>query len=810
MDQGTRLDLLTRSKQMSAAIRGFDWTATPLGPPGTWPTALRTLVDVLLGSKQPMFVAWGSEHTVLYNDGYGEILGRKHPDALGQPFLEVWSEIQDDLGPLVEQIYAGQAVHMDDISLVLERHGFPEETHFAFSWTPVRDDVTGAIAGFFCPCTETTRQVVTERLLRESEMQFRALAQAIPNHAWTATPDGRLDWFNQQVSTYSGLDREALAGQAWARIVHPGDLGRMAARWRQALAAGTTFKVEVRLGRADGSYRWHLVQAQPVPGEHGGIVQWVGTNTDVEEQRAARDTLAELNIELERRVAERTAERDRVWQNSRDLLVIVGADGILRAANPAWTAILGYKPEELIGQSFRAFIWPEDAELTQHGLERAAASSDLLGFENRYRHKNGAPRRISWQTSTVGELVYGYGRDVTAEREQAEALLEIEGQLRQSQKMEAVGQLTGGIAHDFNNLLTGIIGSLQLLQTRLAQGRVNDLDRYITGAQGAAKRAASLTHRLLAFSRRQTLDARPTDVNRLVGDMEELIRRTMGPEITLEMVAAEGLWNTLVDQHQLENALLNLCINARDAMPEGGRLHIELGNKCFNERAARARDLPAGQYVSLSVSDNGVGMTPEVIARAFDPFFTTKPIGTGTGLGLSMIYGFVRQSGGQAQIESAPGEGTLVCLYLPRYVGVVDAGAGLAGLPEAPRPDRSETVLVVDDEPTVRTLVTEVLEDFGFTALEAESGAAGLTILQSDKRIDLLITDVGLPGGMNGRQMADAGRLVRPDLKVLFITGFAETAALSRGHLKPGMQLLTKPFAVEALASRITQLIPGR
>ena len=247
-------------------------------------------------------------------------------------------------------------------------------------------------------------------------------------------------------------------------------------------------------------------------------------------------------------------------------------------------------------------------------------------------------------------------------------------------------------------------------------------------------------------------------------------------------------------------------------MPDGGRLHIEIGNKCLSERAARARDLPAGNYVSLCVRDTGVGMTSDIVARAFDPFFTTKPIGMGTGLGLSMAYGFVRQSGGQAQIESEPGKGTLICLYLPRYAGVVDAHAdsGLSGLPEAPQPDRSKTVLVVDDEPTVRTLVTEVLEDFGFTALEAESGPAGLKILRSDKRIDLLITDVGLPGGMNGRQMADAGRLVRPDLKVLFITGFAESAALSRGHLKPGMHVLTKPFAVETLASRIKELIPGR
>ena len=260
----------------------------------------------------------------------------------------------------------------------------------------------------------------------------------------------------------------------------------------------------------------------------------------------------------------------------------------------------------------------------------------------------------------------------TLEARVAEAIAErkhAEEALRQSQKMEAVGQLTGGIAHDFNNLLTGIIGSLDLLQVRLRQGRTTEIDRYVAAAQGASKRAAALTHRLLAFSRRQTLDPKPTDVNRLVIGMEELIRRTVGPQITVEVVTAGGLWSTLIDSSQLENALLNLCINARDAMPEGGRITIETANKWLDERAAKDRDLPPGQYLSLCVTDNGTGMTPDVIARAFDPFFTTKPIGQGTGLGLSMVYGFVRQSGGQVRIYSEVGHGTTMCLYLPRHYG---------------------------------------------------------------------------------------------------------------------------------------------
>jgi signal transduction histidine kinase len=393
--------------------------------------------------------------------------------------------------------------------------------------------------------------------------------------------------------------------------------------------------------------------------------------------------------------------------------------------------------------------------------------------------------------------------------ERTAELLRAEEQLRQAQKMEAVGQLTGGLAHDFNNLLTGITGALELLGTRITQGRLKDLERYVAAANGAAKRAAALTHRLLAFSRQQTLDPRPTDVNRLVAGMEELVRRTIGPAITLEVVGAAGLWPTLVDPHQLENALLNLAINARDAMPGGGRLTVETANTRLDARVAMTRDMEPGQYVTVSVTDTGTGMTPDVIARAFDPFFTTKPLGQGTGLGLSMIYGFARQSGGQVRIYSEVGQGTTMRLYLPRHVGEAEAAEDMPNLAQAPRAAAGQTVLVVDDEPTIRMLVREVLEDLGYAAVEAADGASGLGILRSDARIDLLVTDVGLPGGMNGRQLADAARTTRPDLKVLFITGYAENAVIGNGHLEPGMHVMTKPFAMEALASRIKELIGG-
>jgi len=391
-------------------------------------------------------------------------------------------------------------------------------------------------------------------------------------------------------------------------------------------------------------------------------------------------------------------------------------------------------------------------------------------------------------------------------RQRTADLLAAEATLRQSQKMEAVGQLTGGLAHDFNNLLTGITGSLELMAGHLRQGNVAQLNRYVHLAQGAAQRAAALTHRLLAFSRRQTLDPKPTDVNQLVYGMDELIRRTVGPAVAVKVVGAPRLWMVLADPNQLENALLNLCINARDAMPDGGSLVVATSNLALEDCEAKELELHAADYVLMSVSDTGGGMTADVVERAFDPFFTTKPIGEGTGLGLSMVYGFVRQSGGQARIHSQPGKGTQVCLHLPRYVG---GGTVFEPSARAQRPSSGVggTVLVVDDEPSVRTLIDEVLAELGYNVLQAEHGATGLQILQSDNRVDLLVTDVGLPGGMNGRQLADAARLSRPSLKVLFITGYAESAVMGAGSLKPGMHILTKPFSMETLGSRIREII---
>jgi PAS domain S-box-containing protein len=571
---------------------------------------------------------------------------------------------------------------------------------------------------------------------------------------------------------------------------------------------GSARSAELRIVRPDtGESRWLMRRGECLRDTEAPGTRFSGVVYDITDAKRIEGELRTLNETLETKVEERTRERDRIWRFSRDLLGVADMEWCWRSINPAWQALLGWNDADLLGKTFAWLEHPDDLAFFRAGLARLAEGEKTLAFENRLRHRDGSYRWLSWTAVPEADLLYCVGRDVTTEKMAAEALRQAEDKLRQSQKMEAVGQLTGGLAHDFNNLLTGITGSLELLQLRLAQGRLQEVDRYVGAAQGAAKRAAALTHRLLAFSRRQTLDPKPTDLNRLVAGMEELVRRTVGPAITLTVLAKGGPWHTLVDPNQLENALLNLCINARDAMPDGGRLTIETRETLIDPRTALEHDLSPGQYLALSVSDTGTGMTPAVRARAFDPFFTTKPIGQGTGLGLSMIYGFARQSCGEVSIDSEVGRGTTVSIWLPRHHGAREDAQSAGDAAARSEARQGETVLVVDDEATVRMFLADVLEELGYVPIEAADGAAGVEVLNSDARIDLLITDVGLPGGMNGRQVADAGRAVRPGLKVLFITGYAQNAALSHFELDPGMHVLTKPFSIEVLTSRIKEII---
>jgi PAS domain S-box-containing protein len=514
--------------------------------------------------------------------------------------------------------------------------------------------------------------------------------------------------------------------------------------------------------------------------------------------------LAELNATLAQRVEEKTRERDRIWNVSQDLLVVADRDGVWRTVNPAWTKTLGWSEAELLNRTSEWLEHPDDRAPTRPELDQLIQGNHTLRFERRYRHKDGSYRWLSWTGVPDRDHIYAVARDVTAEKAAAERLKVTEEALLQSQKMEAVGQLTGGIAHDFNNLLTGIVGSLDLLQTRLNQGRTDNAARYIEAAMTSANRAAALTHRLLAFARRQPLIPASVNANQLVVSLEDLLRRTIGETIDLEIVAADDLWSTLCDPNQLESALLNLAINARDAMPDGGKLTIATANARLDGVTADTPALLPGDYICITVTDTGTGMSAEVAARAFDPFFTTKPIGQGTGLGLSMIYGFARQSNGHATIDSRLAQGTSVRLYLPRHRG--DIAAAHAPAARAADLATGETVLVVEDEPVVRGVILEMLQGQGYRTLSAVDGPSGLAMLRGDARIDLLVTDVGLPG-MNGRQLADQARETRPSLKVLFITGYAESVAMADGFLQPGMDMITKPFDLEHLAGRVRAMV---
>ncbi len=633
--------------------------------------------------------------------------------------------------------------------------------------------------------------------LRASETRYRLLTDTLPQLVWTCLPDGSCDYLSRQWVEYTGIPAQQQLGTSWLDTLHPDDRERTHDHWKGAVGGRHSYDIDFRIRRRDGAYRWFKARATPVLDEAGATAYWFGTCTDIQLIVEARELQARLQSVLERQVEERTAERDRVWNASSDLMAVVGADGFLRLLNPAWSRMLGWSDDQLLSTPYLQMLHEEDRETAADTMQRLARGETVASYECRLRTADGGHRLISWATTPGNGAVYLVGRDLTDQRRTEEAL-------RQSQKMEAIGQLTAGIAHDFNNMLTGVIGGLDIIRRRLADGRSSGLDRFLDAATGSAQRAAALTHRLLAFSRRQSLDTRPLDVNALVGSMEDLLARSIGEGVQLAMSLAADLPVAKADANQLESAVLNLAINARDAMPEGGTLTIETAAADLDARyATRHEGLKAGRYVMVSVSDTGVGMPAEVLAKVYDPFFTTKPAGEGTGLGLSMVHGFVNQTGGHIRIHSQPGRGTSVKLYLP----VAEPAAATVAMAAKSMPlGAGETVLVVEDDPSVRLLVLEVLNELGYTACEAADAKEAMPIIVSDRRIDLMVSDVGLPG-MNGRQLAVMARHHRPDLKVLFMTGYAESAAVRSGFLDPGMEMIVKPFPLDLLANKIKDAV---
>jgi PAS domain S-box-containing protein len=531
-----------------------------------------------------------------------------------------------------------------------------------------------------------------EIAIRESEKRFRLLAQAMPNHVWTATPNGNLDWFNDPVYAYSGAAPGTLDGTHWIDLVHPDDLPHAAAAWARAREHADDYETEFRLRRHDGTWRWHIARAVPIRRADGTVERWIGTNTDIQDQKSAEAELAALAATLEQRVTERTEE-----------------------------------------------------------------------------------------------------------------LLKTRDALRQAQKMESIGNLTGGIAHDFNNLLQVISGNLQMLDDDVA-GNAR-AERHVRNAMEGVNRGAKLAAQLLAFGRRQPLAPRVVNIGRFIHNMDDLLRRALGEGVKVRTVVAAGLWNTLVDAGHVENALLNLAINARDAMDGEGELTIEASNATLDAAAARRHgDMAPGDYVLLAVSDTGCGMSPRVVEQVFEPFFTTKPEGRGTGLGLSMVYGFVKQTGGHIKVESALGAGTTIGIYLPRAMGAEEM---VAPAIEVPADGGSETILVTEDDDVVRETVVATLRDMGYLVLHARDASSALAIVDSGVPIDLLFTDVVMPG-MKGAELASRARERIPALAVLFTSGYAEDSIVHDGRLDAGVQLLSKPYTREALARKLRQVLAQR
>ena len=1074
---------------MRGRIAALDWSRTPIGPATGWPQPLRTLLDVILGSSQPMFIAWGPDHTLLYNDAYGAILAGKHPGALGRSFLEVWQEIRGDLLPIVEQALRGEAVTMDDITLIMERRGYAEEAHFAFSYTPVRD-AGDVIAGFFCVCQETTAQVMAERRLHESEARARRGAERVRLALDAGAIIGTWLWdlptdrftvdeaFAQAFGLDPALGREGLSLEEVISTVHPEDRSGLAEAISEAIGRGGRYAHQYRVRRADGRYYWIEANGRVDKGPDGTPLSFPGVLLDVEERRRAEQGLREATRRFDailsntreavflmdhnqhcvyanaaaetltgyrfeemqgrplhdvvhhkrpdgshypldecpidrafpacaqmsgeelfvardgsfypvafpaspvlddegrpvgtvieaRGIAEEKARDDALreseerFRNMADhapvMMWVTDETGHCTYLNRVWYEFTGQTEQEALGLGWLEATHPDDKdeaervflEATARGIAfrieyrlrradgawrwaidaaapRFGAKGEFLGFigsvididdrriveerlresEERYRTlfetiesgfciaqvreaagsvdyrvieanpaffrqtgfpeaivgrwlreaapmleehwfetygrvaRTGEPVRFEQPSEMLGRWfdVYAFrqgdpaeGRigilfnDITARRNAEVALRELnetlehrveeaiaqreqaEEALRQSQKMEAVGQLTGGIAHDFNNMLAAVVGSLDLLGRRIGDGDPR-ARRYVDGAMEGARRAALLTQRLLAFSRQQPLRPEPVDVNRLVQGMSDLLSRSLGAGVRLETVLSGGLWRAHADPNQLENVILNLAVNARDAMAGAGRLTIETGNAHLDSHyGAGHLGVAPGQYIQIAVSDTGTGMTPEVIAKAFDPFFTTKPVGQGTGLGLSQVYGFVRQSGGHVKIYSEPGQGTTVKVYLPRLLGAPVEEAEEAVSEDLPRGEAQEVVLVAEDEEMVRRFTVEALAELGYRVLEAPGGQAALRLLDAHPEVTLLFTDIVMPD-MNGRQLADEALRRRPGLKVLFTTGYTRNAVVHNGVLDPGVQLIGKPFTVEELAAKLREVLDG-
>jgi PAS domain S-box-containing protein len=813
------LSFLADGGEMGERIRRFDWSRTPLGPAKDWPQPLKTGVEILLSSKFPMFIAWGPELRFLYNDAYVEVLGDRHPTALGRVFEDIWAEIWGDIEPLVHRALAGEATYWDNLPLTMTRKGYVEQTWFTFSYSPLRGD-GGQVEGMFCACVETTDTVLAERRRIDEAERLRLLFDHAPGFMAVLRGPGHV--FELMNASYLQLVghrdlvgrpvREALPevrGQGFFELLD------------EVYRSGEVFTGEatkIGLQRAPGApVEERLVDFvfQPIADATGQVTGIFVQGYDVTERHLAEEKLRE------------SEERFRLIADSAPVPIwVTRLDRKRSFVNRAYVEFLGIDYDAAVDFDWRTVIHPDDASRVL--AESQAGEASLKPFELVSRYRSGGGwrwlRSISqprWgpQGEHVGFI--GVAHDITELKEAEAALrqlnetlehrvgertadltealnrlqaevgerLRAEEALRQAQKMEAVGQLTGGIAHDFNNLLTPVMGGLELIAAKIDDPR---LKRIAETALESARRGAKLTGQLLAFSRIQRISMAPVAVNEVIDRMQTLLRHTIGRAVRIETRLDPEAGYGLCDANQLENAILNLAINARDAMPEGGTLGIETSRVTME----------AGAFVRIEVRDTGQGMPPEVLARATEPFFSTKPLGKGTGLGLAQVYGIVQQSGGTLRIGSETGKGTSVEILLPVAAAEAEerstTGEGEVTASPAPR----ARILVVDDDADVRSFLAESLQDLGHEVHAAESGEDAVAEL-GDWRPDLALIDYAMPG-MNGADTARAARRILPGLPIVFVTGYAESERLEAA-LGPVVPVLRKPFTIEQLGAAVAQ-----
>jgi PAS domain S-box-containing protein len=820
---GDGLAFLADGGEMGERIRRYRWASSPLGRPDTWPQPLKTAVGLLLSSKFPMFVAWAPDLRFLYNDAYAEILGSKHPHALGHAFEDIWAEIWDDVGPLARRALAGESTYFENLPLVMTRKGYEEQTWFTFSYSPLRGD-SGEAEGMFCVCTETTAQVLAERERLSEAERLRQLFDRSPGFMAVARgPDHVFEMANE--SYFRLVGRRDLVGKPVREAVPEIEGQGLVELLDQVYRSGEPFVGEaapVSLQRTpDGPSEERLLDFvfQPILDAQGAVTGIIADGYDVTERVMAERALRE------------SEERFRLIADSAPVpMWVTRLDRTRSFVNRAYVEFLGIGYDEAVNFDWRTVLHPEDAPRVL--AESVAGEASLDRFELVARYKSRGEWR--WLRSTsqprwgpkgehagfigaahdITELKRGEAalREVneTLERRVAERTADLsealnrlqaevgerlraEEALRQAQKMEAVGQLTGGIAHDFNNLLTPIMGGLELIAAKVDDPR---LRRIAETGLDSARRGAKLTGQLLAFSRIQRISMAPVDVNDVIERMQTLLRHAIGRTVTLETRLDPEVGHGRCDANQLENAILNLAINARDAMPEGGRLTISTAR----ESLPAGSGVEPGAYVRVSVADTGEGMPPEVLARATEPFYSTKPLGKGTGLGLAQVYGIVQQSGGTLRIDSEAGRGTEVKLFLPVAEAPVDGpeqGQGDAAAPANSK--QCGRILVIDDDSDVRSFLVDSLAGLGHDVAACESGEEGLEKLRQWDA-DLALIDYAMPN-MHGAEVARIARLARPELPIVFVTGYAESERIEA--LGDGVQILRKPFTVAELQEAV-------